>query len=56
MKASQKHPFKKRVQKIVDRNLETKLRTYKVESVFTTVGGTYQIPHVNLITLDENII
>jgi hypothetical protein len=47
--------FKKRVQKIVDRNLETKLATYHVESAYTVAGGTYQIPHKGLIILDSNI-
>ena len=46
-KRKPKTSFKKRVQKIVDRNLETKLSTYKVESSFTAAGGTYQIPHID---------
>ena len=42
------------MQKVVDRNIETKCSTRKVESDFGV--GTYEIPHNNLIELDDNII
>jgi hypothetical protein len=55
-KRKPKSTFKKRVQQIVDENLETKLTVYEVENAFTQAGGTVQLYHNHLGTLDTNII
>jgi putative component of toxin-antitoxin plasmid stabilization module len=55
-KRKTKSTFKKRVQRIVDENLGTKLAVYKVENTFTQAGGTVQLYHNQLANLDVNII
>ena len=55
-KKTRKTTFKKRVQRVIDKNLQTKLSVYKVENVFTSIGGTVQLYHNHVTTLDANII